>query len=105
MTDPSFNSPLRKEERAALNQELISRLHQRGIRIENTLPTDNLDDLLTALDEFDAAVERAGGDLFVNSPDSSQPQRKEFVVPLPNNRETVEEYIERIQAATAKLQQ
>ena len=71
MTDPTaFINPIRREEETALHVELVNRLHQRGLRVNENAPADALTDLLSALDAFEAAVQHAGGDLFVNAPDS-----------------------------------
>lgn len=104
MTDPSaFNTPIRREEATALHTELVSRLYQRGVRVNDSAPTDQLADLLSALDDFEAAVQQAGGDLFVNAPDSSEPERPEFVVPHPHDDEAVKTYIKRVRAAAERV--
>ena len=104
MTDSSaFNTPIRRAEETALHAELVIRLHQRGLRIDDTAPADELVDLLSAIDEFDAAVEQSGGDLFVNAPDSSEPERPEFVVPHPYDDEAVKAYTKRVLIAAETL--
>ncbi|HXC24785.1 MAG TPA: hypothetical protein VNU46_02640 [Gemmatimonadaceae bacterium] len=104
MTDPSaFINPLRREEETALHVELINRLHQRGLRVNDAAPADALADLLSALDVFEAAVQHAGGDLFVNAPDSSEPERSEFVVPHMLDDETVTHYTKRILTAATQV--
>ena len=60
-------------------------------------------DLLSAIDEFEAAVERAGGDPMVDSPDSSEPERPEFVLPHPHDDESVATYIRRVNSAIERL--
>lgn len=104
MTDPmAFNTPIRQEEATSLHTELVSRLYQRGVRVDDTAPADQLADLLSAIDEFEAAVKQAGGDLFINTPYSSEPERPDFVVPHPHDDESVRNYIKRVQHATAHV--
>ncbi len=95
-----FNDSIRDEERTALHNEMISRLHQKGLMIEGDAPDDNLADLLSAIDQFEAAVVTAGGDLYVDSLDSSQPEREDWVLPHMRDDESVAAYTERVQAAT-----
>ena len=107
MTDPSpFNTPIRREEDVALCQKLVSRLRQHGITLElDTVMAGELADLLTAVDDFEDAVERAGGDLFVDSPDSSEPERPDLVLPHPHMHERVDTYTKRVIEATRRLEQ
>ena len=67
-------------------------------------PNDSsLADLLSAIEDFERAVEDAGGDLFVDSPDSSEPERPDFVIPRPREDDRVESYIKRVTDATRRL--
>ena len=43
----------------------------------------HLDDLMTAIDRFEAAVISRGGDLLVNTPYSNPPENPDFVIPAP----------------------
>jgi hypothetical protein len=63
-----------------------------------------LDDLLTAVDRFEAAVIARGGDLFVNSPSSHPPEDPEFVVPQRVPGEDPEAYAARINAGAERLE-
>ncbi len=99
-----FDDSIRREERSDLRLELTSRLAQKGLEIDRADATDaDLADLLSAVDEFEAAVEKAGGDLFVDSLDSSQPERPEFVLPRIRDDETVAAYTTRVNAARERL--
>ncbi|MEO5904646.1 MAG: hypothetical protein ABIQ55_11570, partial [Gemmatimonadaceae bacterium] len=66
--------PHRSEERASAATEIAGRLHQKGIELSAGEDPAMLADLLTAVEKFEAAVEARGGDLMVNSPDSTDPQ-------------------------------
>lgn len=103
--DSLFDNSIRREERSALHAELVRRLAQHGV----TFPfrgTDDatLADLLSAVEGFERAVSDAGGDLFIDAPDSSEPERPEFVIPHPHTDERVETYIRRVSDATRRLQ-
>lgn len=98
-----FNDSIREEERSALHAEMLSRLHQKGLMIDGDQPDDRLADLLSAIDQFEAAVVKQGGDLYVDSLDSSQPEREEWVLPHMRDDETVAAYTRRVRAATERL--
>src|SRR3989442_12788845 len=53
--------PHRKEERDAAVAEVAARLRGRGVTVTGTEPPDDLANLLTALERFEAAVEAHGG--------------------------------------------
>ena len=101
--ESDFDDSIRREERAALHSELISRLDQKSVRLRAEGSEAELADLLTAIDEFETAVEKAGGDLMVDSPDSSEPERPDFVLPHPRDEEPVAAYTKRVTAATLHL--
>ena len=88
-------------ERAAAHSNDM--LRQREISLDGSESPAELDDLLTAVQRFEQAVEARGGDLFVNMPDSSNPQRRDFVVPAREAGEPVGRYIARIQQAMVEL--
>lgn len=98
-----FNDSIREQEREALHEELVSRLHQKGLMLSGDAPDADLADLLSAIEQFEAAVEKAGGDLFVDSLQSSQPERPEWVLPHMRDDETVRDYTNRVNEAAARL--
>ncbi len=98
-----FDDSIRQEERASLHSELLSRLDQKGVHLDARGTDAEVADLLSAIDEFEAAVEKAGGDLMVDSPDSSEPERPEWVLPHPHDDESVAVYTGRVQRATTRL--
>ncbi len=95
--------PHRDEERESAAMEITGRLAQKGVEINSDEDPAQLADLLTAVEEFERAVERAGGDLMVNSPDSVDPQDRAFVVPERRGDEPISKYRERILAAAHAL--
>ena len=88
--------PHREEEREAAAMELSARLAQKGIEVGSDEDPGQLADLLSAVDEFERAVEAAGGDLFVNSLTSSEPQDPRFVLPKRRDDEPISRYADRI---------
>jgi hypothetical protein len=97
--------PHREEEREAAAMELSGRLAQKGIEVGSDEDPAQLADLLSAVEEFERAVEGAGGDLFVNSPSSSDPQDARFVLPGRRADEPLSGYTERILAGARVLKQ
>jgi hypothetical protein len=95
--------PHRDDERAAAAAEVAARLRQRGITVSGRADSDDLANLLAAVERFEAAVEMHGGDLMVDDLRSSQPDDVHFVVPRRAKAEGMRDYIARIDAATARL--
>jgi hypothetical protein len=92
-----------QQERARAAAEVAARLRQRGIALTGAERPDDLVDLLSAVERFEAVVEAHGGDLMVDDLKSSQPDDRHFVVPRRGNGETVRAYVARIDEAAARL--
>jgi len=104
MSDPAnFENRIRREEEAALHQELVNRLHQHGVHAFETEGNEYLADLLSAVEGFENAVRDAGGDLFVDAADSSEPERPDFVLPHIRDRESILNYISRVKESSERL--
>jgi len=95
--------PRQDEERARAAAEVAARLRQRGIALTGAERPDDLVDLLSAVERFEAVVEAHGGDLMVDDLKSSEPDDQHFVVPRRGNGETVRAYVARIDEAAARL--
>ena len=95
--------PHREEERESAAMELTGRLAQKGVDINSEEDPGQLADLLSAVEEFERAVEEAGGDLMVNTPDSVDPESRAFVVPERRGDEPIARYRERVLAAARAL--
>ena len=91
------------EERTAAAAEVTARLRGRGITVTGAEHAEDLVNLLSAVERFEAAVEAHGGDLMVDDLKSSRPDDRHFVVPRRVHGETVRTYIVRIDEATAQL--
>jgi hypothetical protein len=100
--DLSLN-PHRAEERAAAGMETAARLASRGIAVTGQEDSEDLVDLLTAVERFEEWVEARGGDLMVDDLKSSEPDDPHFVVPTRERGESLRSYIGRVEAATAIL--
>jgi hypothetical protein len=96
--------PHRREERDAAGVEFAGRIRQKGVLLTGAETSSELDDLSTAIDRFEAAVVARGGDLFVNTPFSDQPERPEFVIPRRTSGEDAEAYASRINEAAMRLE-
>ena len=92
-----------RAERAAAAAEVTARLRGRGVAVTGLDIPEDLVDLLSAVERFEAAVEAHGGDLMVDDLKSSQPDDRHFVVPRRGHGEAVRAYIGRIEEATARL--
>src|SRR6266540_2894550 len=89
--------------RATAAAEVADRLRRRGIAVTGAERTDDLADLLSAVERFEAAVEAHGGDLMVDDLKSPQPDDRHFVLPRREHGETIRAYVSRIDEATAGL--
>ena len=96
--------PHRREERNSAALELAGRIRQKGVLITGRETSAQLDDLLTAIDRFEAAVIARGGDLFVNTPSSDPPENPDFVIPRRTASEDAEAYSARINEAAERLE-
>ncbi|HET9385365.1 MAG TPA: hypothetical protein VFO67_09470 [Gemmatimonadales bacterium] len=80
--------------------EVADRLRRRGIPISGDEQPQDLADLLSAVELFEAAVEARGGDLMVDDLTSSEPDDPHFVLPSRATDESVRDYTARINEAT-----
>jgi hypothetical protein len=96
--------PHRREERDSAALENTGRLAQKGVLLTGTESSGELDDLSTAVERFEAAVIARGGDLFVNTPFSDEPEDPRFVIPQRMLGEGAEEYAARINEAAQQLE-
>ncbi|MDB4906080.1 MAG: hypothetical protein JWO05_864 [Gemmatimonadetes bacterium] len=95
--------PAREPERERVRDDLDARLAERGVTTDGTESDDMLATLMDEVEQFESAVARLGGDSFVNTPDSSQPENARFVIPARLADERVEGYVARIREATEAL--
>lgn len=96
-------NPHRDEEQLRAREHNLDVLGQRGVLLFGDESDDELADLWSAVDRFESVVESRGGDTFTNAPDSSEPDNPRFVLPERKSRETVAEYVRRINQAAEEL--
>ncbi len=82
--------------------ELASKLRRRGVELTGKETSDEVGDLLDAVEDWERAVERAGGDLYVDE-GGDQPDSPDFVLPTRKSGEPVAEYIHWIERTTELL--
>ena len=83
--------------------ETADRLRQRGVSLTGKESGDELVSLLDAVEAFELAVERRGGDLMMDEPpegETPQPDDVHFGLPRRHERESVSDYLVRILART-----
>lgn len=78
-------------------------MRRRGIPLSGNERPEELADLLSAVERFEAAVEARGGDLMVDDLQSSQPDDRHFVLPPRGPNQTLRDYIAHVDGATAKV--
>ena len=92
-----------QDARATAAAEVADRLRRRGIAVTGAERSDDLADLLSAVERFEKTVEAHGGDLMVDDLRSPRPDDRHFVVPRRAHGEAVRKYIGRIDEATTQL--
>src|SRR2546425_12309586 len=91
------------EQRSAAVVEVAARLRTRGITVTGAERPEELADLLSAGERFEATVEAHGGDLMVDDLKSAEPDDRHFVGPPRAPGEARRAYIGRIDEAAARL--
>jgi hypothetical protein len=100
--DPSethIDNPLRDEQRHHIRDELEARLRHHGASLTGSESDDDIVTLSNAVELFERAVMQAGGDLMVDTPESSRPDHPDRVLPQRQGDEPVAAYVRRIHAA------
>lgn len=88
---------------ARANATILGMLATRGISVDPGTSGDDLAYLLDAVELFEEAVARAGGDSMTNALDSSEPDDPRFVLPTRREGEGVRGYALRLRAAASRL--
>lgn len=96
-------NPHRSEEQLRTREHVADLLGRRGVLLWGDESGDELADLWTAVERFESVVEARGGDTMTNTPDSSEPDDPQFVLPERRARESAVDYTRRILAAAAGL--
>src|SRR2546430_5103970 len=91
------------EQRAAAVAEVAARLRNRGIAVTGAEGPEELANLLSAVERFEAAVEEHGGDLIVDALKSPRPDDRHLVVPRLALSEAEQAYIGPLNETTPLL--
>lgn len=83
--------------------QIAHQLQERGVRAREDDPAEELARLLDAVEHFERVVAARGGDSYVNSPLSSNPERPDFVVPRRRDDESAASYTARVREAAERL--
>jgi hypothetical protein len=95
--------PMREEQRADVRADLEARLRHRRITLTGQEQDEEIVSMLGAVEEFETAATAAGGDLFVDTPESSQPDDRRLVLPLREHGESAEDYTARVRSVAGRL--
>jgi hypothetical protein len=96
-------NPHRGEEQMRAREHAAEVLAHRGVLLFGDETDDELAELWSAVDRFEAIVEARGGDTMTNAPDSAEPDNPAFVLPERKPRESAGNYTQRILQAAAEL--
>jgi len=95
------------DERRRIAAEVASRLRRRGVHLTGSESAIDLADLEEAVEEFERAVERSGGDLMVDEPVAGDspiaPDEAAFVLPARKHGESIAAFIGRIADAAERI--
>lgn len=94
-----IDNPLRDEQRHHVRDELEARLRHHGAGLTGNESDDEIVALSNAVELFERVVMQAGGDLMVDTPESSRPDHPDRVLPQRRGDEPVAAYIARIHTA------
>jgi hypothetical protein len=101
--DQETLAPHRAEERDHVVDGLAARLRGRGIRLTGRETSDQIANLVEAVERFERAVEAHGGDLMVDTRPAREPDDPRFVLPERGPRESVAAYLGRVDVAAEEL--
>jgi broad specificity phosphatase PhoE len=93
---------------ARISQEMAGRLRARGVAVYDSDSPDDVLQLVEEVEEFERAVESRGGDLMVDEPPAkgaAQPDDPHFLLPTRAADESVANYMRRLRAAIAAVQE
>lgn len=99
-------NPHRAEEQDAAKAAGAARLQVLGVRLTGTETSDEVGDLLDAVERFEQAVELHGGDLMVDEGPhgrTTEPDDPQFALPRRIANESAAAYLARLSEATGRL--
>jgi hypothetical protein len=93
----------RDRERESVSASVAATLRARGVELTGDEGSEQLAEVLSAVERFEAAVSEIGGDRMVNYPGSPQPQDEAFVLPIRRADESITSYADRVLQAARRL--
>jgi hypothetical protein len=93
----------RDRERESVYASVAATLRARGVELTGGEGGEQLAEVLSAVERFEAAVSEMGGDRMVNDPGSPQPQDEAFVLPHRRADESMTRYADRVLQAARRL--
>ena len=100
---PADEPEARSDERELVREELEGRLFESGVKLTGSETDEQIVRLADAVEAFDSARARAGGDSMVNTPYSTRSDDPRFVLPVRRDDESVEQYLGRIRSAAERI--
>ena len=101
--DARPRDPDRDQERESISSSVAATLRARGVDLTGTESSEQLAEMLDAVERFEAAVSEAGGDNMINDATASNPQGEAFVLPRRAADESALEYADRVRRAARRL--
>jgi hypothetical protein len=96
-------TPSSEAEVERVTAQVVGQLAERGVIVHDDDTPEQLADILSAVERFEGAVQLRGGSSYTNAPQSSDPDRDEFVVPRRRDDEDAMTYVGRVRAAAEDL--
>jgi hypothetical protein len=96
-------NPDRDSERDRVYASVAATLRARGVDLTGDESSDELAEILSSVEQFEAAVSALGGDRMVNDRYSSQPDDPSLVIPPRAADETPRRYAERLTRMATRL--
>jgi hypothetical protein len=101
-------NPHRTEEHDRARAAGASRLQALGVRLTGTETSDEIGDLLDAIEAFEEAVESRGGDLMIDEGPhgvTAEPESPDFVLPRRGDHESVAAFRARLFDTASRLRE
>jgi hypothetical protein len=96
-------NPHRADDRERATELQAARLRGRQVPLTGRETSDDIVEMTTAVERFEAAVMALGGDSMTNAPDSHDPDDEALVLPRRRDGEDARDYAERVTAAADRL--
>jgi hypothetical protein len=93
----------RASEQRSTREDVLGRLRDRGIELDDGDSDETVVELLEAVEAFERSAEAQGADLMVDTPPSRQPDDPRFVLPRKQGGESTVAYTARVRSAAARL--